>query len=109
QYAKAQGVDDPGSAFANDPYNRSGFGAVIAVQWTVEPWTVGARVARARAEARKAHALGELATAGARYDAETALAEAGGAKTKLEATTDGEKAGHAWVVSVLQADAIGAA
>ncbi len=107
-FSRAQGVEDPGSAFANDPYNRSGAGIVLALQWTLEPWNVAAKVARARAEAAKAHALDELARAGARYDAETALAEASGAKTKLDATVAGEKAGKAWVTSVLQADAIGA-
>lgn len=108
-FAKAQGVDDPPTIFANDPYNRAGAAVVLALQWTLEPWNVKARVARARAEATKAHALGELASAGARYDAETALAEAAAARSKLEATETGVKAGRAWVASVLQADAIGAA
>jgi len=108
-FARAQGVEDPGSTFANDPYNRAGAGVVVALQWTLEPWNVHARVARARAEANKAHALDELAATGARYDAETALAEARGAKTKVDAATEGEKAGRAWVTSVVQADAVGAA
>ncbi|MEO8698998.1 MAG: TolC family protein [Kofleriaceae bacterium] len=108
-FAKAQGVDDPKTVFANDPYNRAQGGAVLALQWTVEPWNVKARVDRARAEARKAHAQSDLAAAGALYDAETALAEASGAKRKLDATVEGETAGRAWVASILQADAIGAA
>jgi outer membrane protein TolC len=108
-FARAQGVDDPPSAFANDPFNRAGAGVVLALQWTFEPWNVKARVARARAEASKAHALGDLATAGARYDAETALAEAAGARAKLDATESGVKAGRAWVASIVQADAIGTA
>jgi outer membrane protein TolC len=108
-FARAQGVDDPPTAFANDPFNRSAAGAVLAVQWTIEPWNVAARVGRARAEARKAHAQKDLAAIGARYDAETALAEATGAKAKLDAAVTGEKAGRAWVASVLQADAIGTA
>lgn len=108
-FARAQGVDDAISVFANDPYNRSGVGLVLAMQWTIEPWTVHARHAKAKAEADRARAQSSLAAIGARYDAETALAEATSAKTKLEATADGEKAGRAWVVSVLQADAIGTA
>jgi outer membrane protein TolC len=107
--ARAQGVDDPNTAFANDPFNRSQAGVVLALQWTIEPWNVAARVDRARAEARKAHAQQDLAALGARYDAETALAEATSAKAKLDAAVTGEQAGRAWVASVLQADAIGAA
>src|SRR5690606_22104562 len=37
--ARAQGVDDPPSAFANDPYNRVGVGLVLALQWQLEPWS----------------------------------------------------------------------
>src|SRR5438105_4925990 len=54
--ARAQGVDDPVSAFANNPYNRFGAGAVLGLQWTIEPWNVSARTAHARAEAHKMHA-----------------------------------------------------
>ncbi|HWO19897.1 MAG TPA: TolC family protein [Kofleriaceae bacterium] len=107
--ARAQGVDDPPSAFASDPYNRSGAGLVLALQWTAEPWNVKARVARARAEAARAHALRELAAAGASYDASTALAEATAARDKVAAAAEGEQAARAWIASVLQADAIGAA
>jgi outer membrane protein TolC len=108
-YARAQGVDDPPSAFANDPYNRSGVEFALVLNWTLEPWSVHARVVRARAEARRAHALDELAASGAKYDAETVLGEAEGAKVKLDAAAEGEKAARAWVVSLLQADAVGTA
>ena len=107
--AGAQGADNPPSAFANDPYNRLGAAVVLALQWTAEPWNIKARVARASAEANKAHALAELAAAGASYDAGTAVAEATAAREKVDAARDGELAARAWVASVLQADAIGAA
>jgi len=107
--ARATGVDDPPSAFANDPFNRSGAGLVLAMQWTLEPWTVKARVDRARAEASKARALSELAALGAGYDAQTALAEATASFAKVAAAADGEKAARTWLASVLQADAIGTA
>jgi len=107
--AGAQGVSDPPSVFANDPYNRAGAGLVLALQWTLEPWTVRARAARAGAEAARAHAQGELAAAGASFDASTALAEATAARDKVAAAAEGERAARAWVASVLQADAIGAA
>lgn len=107
--ARAQGVPDPPSAFANDPFNRTAFGLVLAVKWTLEPWTVRARVERARAEADKARAQAELAALGASYDAQHALAETTAAQAKVAAASDGEKAARTWLASVLQADAIGAA
>lgn len=107
--ARAQGADDPPSAFASDPYNRSGVGLVVGLQWTLEPWTVRARVQKARADARRAHAQSDLAAVGARYDADNALAEATAAHAKVEAATQGERAARTWLASVLQAEAIGAA
>ena len=107
--AGAQGVQDPPGAFANDPYNRSGAGLVVAMQWTLEPWNVAARVSRARAEAHKAHAQSELAARGARYDADNALTEATVAHDKVAAASEGEKAARTWLASVLQAEAIGTA
>lgn len=106
--ARAQGVDDPPSVFAYDPYNRSGAELALVLNWTLEPWSVHARVVRAEAEARRAHALKDLAASGARYDAETVLGQAEAAKIKLDASAEGEQAGRAWVVSLLQADAVGA-
>ncbi len=107
--AGAQGADDPPSVYANDPYNRTGAGLVVAMQWTLEPWNVAARTARARADARKAHALADLAQVGASFDMQTALAETTGAHDRLAAATEGEKAARTWLAAVLQAQAIGAA
>ncbi len=105
----AQGVTDPESAFYNNPYNREGLALVLGVQWTVEPWNVGAKLHQARAEAKKAHDTADLATIGARYDADSAAAELSGGKAKLEAASEGEKAAHTWLAAVLQNEAIGAA
>ena len=106
-FARASGADDPPSVYANDPFNREGLGLVLALQWNVEPWTVKARVERARAEAAKARAQSELATIGASYDAQNALAEATASSEKVAAAAEGEKSGRAWLASVLQAEAIG--
>jgi len=107
--ARAQNVDDPPSVFANDPYNRTGVGVVLALQWTFEPWTAAARVAHARADAHKAHAQSALAALGARYDADNALADATAAHDKVEAASLGEQAARTWLASILQAEAIGTA
>jgi outer membrane protein TolC len=105
----AHGVDTPSNAFFNNPYNRYGAGAVVGLQWAIEPWTTAARVAKARADARKAHVQSDLAAIGARFDADTALADATAAHDKVAAAGQGEQAGKAWVASVLQAQAIGTA
>ena len=103
----AQGVDDPPSAFAYDPYRRTGAGLVLGAQWTLEPWNVSARTGRARAEAHKMHAQADLAAIGARYDAETARSEAQAAHDKVAATADGEKAARTWLAAILQNEAVG--
>ena len=69
----------------------------------------GAQTARARADAKKAHAQADLAAVGARYDDESALAEATGAQDKLAARDEGQKAARTWLAAVLQAQAIGTA
>ncbi len=107
--AKAQGVPDAPSIFANDPFNRQGAGLVLALQWQLEPWTVKARTDRARAEAAKAKAQSHLAELGARYDAALAASEAAAARSKVDATNEGEKAARAWLASVLQNQAVGTA
>ncbi len=107
--ADAQGVDDPPSAFANNPYNRSGAGLAVGLSWTIEPWNVKARTDRARADARKSHAQAELAAIGARFDGDTALGEAKAAHDKVDASAEGEKAARTWLAAVLQAQAIGTA
>ena len=107
--ASAHGVTQPPSLFANNPYNRAGAGVVLGLSWTLEPWTVAARVDKARADARKARAQSELAAIGARYDADSALADATAAHDKVAAASQGEQAARTWVASVLQAEAIGTA
>lgn len=107
--ARATGVTDPPGVFANDPYNRAGAGIVLGLQWNIEPWNVAARLERARADARKMHAQSELAELGARYDAETALAEAVAARARVDAASEGDKAARTWLAAVLQNDAIGTA
>jgi outer membrane protein TolC len=106
--ARAQGADDPPSAYANDPFNKTSAGLVLALQWQFEPWNTKAKADKARAEAHKARAQSELAAAGARYDAQTALAEAQAARDKVAAADEGVKAARTWLASVLQGEAIGA-
>lgn len=105
----AQGVDDPPSAFAYDPYRRTGAGIGIGLSWTLEPWNVAARAARARAEAQKLQQQASLADIGATYDAQIAMADARTAHDKVDAAAGGEKAARTWLAAVLQDEAIGTA
>jgi outer membrane protein TolC len=105
----ATGVDDPPSAFAYDPYRRTGAGIGIGMQWTIEPWNVAARAARARAEAQKLQHQADLADIGATYDARLAMADARTAHDKVDAAAEGEKSARTWLAAVLQDEAIGTA
>ncbi len=107
--ARAQGVDDPPSAFANDPFNRTSGYVALAARWKFAPVVQAARVRRKRAQKREAEAIVEATTRLAQLERKTAVAEAHLAQARLNALKDGERAGRAWVASVLQADAIGAA
>lgn len=107
--AKAQGVDDPPGAFARDPYNtRSAYVAIVA-KWKINPWIAAARSRRQQAKQREAKAMVEAADRYSTLSRSNAFAAAKLAKTRLQALKQGERAGRAWVASVLQADAIGAA
>jgi multidrug efflux system outer membrane protein len=105
--ARAQGAENPPSAYAYDPFNRTSGGLALVLRWQLDPWTTKARTARARAQARRAHGLVRLAKDGAEHDARSAQAEAAAAKERVAAASDGEKAARAWVAAVLQNQAVG--
>jgi outer membrane protein, multidrug efflux system len=106
-WARAGGVDDPPSAFANDPFNTTTAQAAVVLRWSLEPAVQAARVARARAELGRGRALLEAtgrAAAFAVQQAESRLVEIG---VRLRAANEGEKSARGWVLSVVQADAVG--
>jgi outer membrane protein TolC len=104
---RAQGADNPPSAYANDPFNRTTAGLALVLRWQLDPWTTRAKTARARAQARRARQQADLARDGAELDARTAQGEAATAKDRVAAAIDGEKAARAWVAAVLQNQAVG--
>lgn len=108
-FARAQGVDDPPNVFARDPFNNTSAYVAVVARWKITPLAQSGRVDRQRA--KKHEAIATLATAKrlATLADKSARNQATQAKARLEALTKGEKAGKAWVASVLQADAIGAA
>ena len=105
--ARAQGVDDPPSAFARDPFNTTSVGLAAALRWTFEPLTQRGRLRRARAKHDEVEAQLRAATDGVRLDVERAHAQARSARVRLEASAEGEKSARGWVASVVQAEAIG--
>lgn len=107
--ARAQGVDDPPGAFANDPYNTSSLYVALSARWQLAPWVQAAKTRQQRAKKREAIATAEAARRQAKLDSSTSMAKAVLASDRLTALKDGERAGKAWVASVLQADAIGGA
>ena len=107
--ARAQGVDDPPSAFANDPFNATRAELALVLRWNIEPAMQAARVDRTQADRVRGQELakgGRIAVEFAVRDAYNRAREAG---ARLDAARQGEKSARGWVASVLQADAIGTA
>ncbi len=107
--ARAQGVDDPPSAFANDPFNAERAELALLMRWQFEPAVQVARVARAEADEAKGSALADGARAAVEFAVRDAHNRALEAKTRLDLARQGEKSARGWVASVLQADAVGTA
>jgi outer membrane protein TolC len=106
-FARARGVDDPPSAFANDPFNQQSVTLGLALQWTFDPVGQLARWRRARAQAEQAEALVKAAGSLTDVQVQTAHARAASAKQRITAMRQGEKAARGWVASVMAGDAIG--
>jgi outer membrane protein, multidrug efflux system len=105
--ARAQGVDDPPSAFARDPFNTTSFGLAAALRWTIEPLSQHARLLRARAKRDEVGAQLRAAEGAVRVDVERAHAQARSARARLDAAAEGQKSARGWVASIVQAEAIG--
>jgi outer membrane protein TolC len=107
--ARAQGVDDPPSAFANDPFNATRAELALVMRWTLEPAMQAARVARTGAEQVRGQELAKAARLAVEFAVRDAYNRAEQAGARLEAARQGEKSARGWVASVLQADAVGTA
>ncbi len=105
--ARAQGVDNPPSAFARDPFNTTTAALGLALKWTIDPMGQRARVRRARALAGRARTLVAAADTVATFEVRKAHAQALMASRRVIAARRGYKSAKGWVASVLQAEAIG--
>jgi len=103
---RATAVDNPPSAFANDPFNTDRAEVALLLRWSfdVGQW---ARVDGARAEQGRGKALLEVAEATAEFKVREAYQQAIEARARLEAARGGERSARGWVASVAQADAVG--
>ena len=105
--ARAQGVDDPPSAFADDPYNTTTANLGLVMRWNLDLASQPARVRQAVEQERAANALILAAQSRATFEVERYYSQAKAARNRLKITKKGEKAARGWVASVLQSDAIG--
>ncbi len=108
-YAHAGEVDDPPSAFANDPYNTTSAGLAVAVRWTLDPIAQPARVRRAEARSRRAQHLLDALRDGAEFQAHEVYQSVVRAGDRVEVAKRGAKSARAWLAATLQADAVGTA
>ena len=106
---RAQGVDDPPSAFANDPFNATRAEIALVLRWSIEPAMQAARVDGARAERTRARELSNTARVAVQFAVRDAFNKAQQAGARLATSRQGEKSARGWVASVVQADAVGAA
>ncbi|HTV25920.1 MAG TPA: TolC family protein [Polyangiaceae bacterium] len=107
--ARAQGVDDPPSAFANDPFNATRAELALVLRWSIEPAMQAARVDRTSAERTRGQELAKGARLAVEFAVRDAYNRAHEAGARLDAARQGEKSARGWVASVLQADAVGTA
>ena len=107
--ARAQGVDDPPSAFANDPFNATRAELALVMRWNLEPAMQAARVDRTEAEQVRGQELARAARLAVEFAVRDAYNRAEQAGARLDAARQGEKSARGWVASVLQADAVGTA
>lgn len=105
--ARATGVDDPPSAFANDPFNTTRAELALVLRWNIEPAMQTARVDRTHAEQVRGQELAKAARVAVEFAVRDAYNRAREAGARLDAARQGEKSARGWVASVLQADAVG--
>lgn len=106
-YSRASVADDPASAFANDPLNRSSLSAQVAIHWSFD---LGLQLARRDGAEARAAMAGELAAAakvGIAVEVDVASADVAAARDRLSAAETGEAAARTWLVAHQQAADVG--
>jgi outer membrane protein TolC len=108
-YARASSIDNPQSAFANDPFNTAYFGGALALRMPIDLGVKNAVAARVHAEAEEAALRRREALGGIAFEVQRAYGELTEATDRLQAVRAGERAGKAWITAVAQNFATGLA
>ena len=101
-YARANSIDDPQSAFANDPFNVASVGLAAAVRLPIDLGVRNARAAQAAAEAEETDLRRRDALGGITFDVARAYGALEEARKRLTAVRGGERAAQAWITAVKQ-------
>jgi outer membrane protein TolC len=107
--AYASGVDDPGNAFYNDPFNQKSAGLAAAVRVPLDLAVRNARSHRVNAEAEEAYQRRREALGGILFEVGRAYADLVEAQNRRKVLDQAEKNGHAWITTVSQNFAAGLA
>ena len=105
--ARAQGVDNPRSAFADDPFNTTSARVALLLRWTLDPVAQKARVSRADADVDKAVSAERVVERVVAFELQRAYNDAASSQARMQAMKDGDKSSRAWVAAELQADVVG--
>jgi multidrug efflux system outer membrane protein len=108
-YAYASSIDNPQSAFANDPFNTAYVGAAIALRFPIDFGVRNAHAVRVQAEAEESAFRRREALGGIAFEVQRAYGELTEATDRLQAVRLGERAGKAWITAVAQNFATGLA
>ncbi len=102
RYAYASSVDNPPSAFANDPFNTRSAGLAAALRVPLDFGVSSARADRMRAAAEQAEFQRLDAMAGVNFEVEKAHTELNEARERVVVVGKGEKLAKRWISSIMQ-------
>lgn len=105
--SRAQGAEDPPTAYANDPFNQTTAQLGLVLRWNVDPMAQSARVAQAKAQTLGLRGMRDAAQSKIDFESAQAHVALTQAQAKVRAAAKGETAAKGWLASVLQAEAIG--
>jgi outer membrane protein len=102
RYAYASSVDNPRSAFSNDPFNNRALGLAAALRVPLDFGVASARADRMRASAEQAEFQRQDAQAGVNFEVEKAHTELNEARERVVVVGKGEKLAKRWISSIMQ-------
>jgi len=102
RHAYASSVDNPPSAFANDPFNTRAVGLAAALRVPLDFGVSSARADRMRAAAEQAEFQRLDAMAGVNFEVEKAHTELNEARERVVVVGKGEKLAKRWISSIMQ-------